>query len=102
MVRVHLWTAALNASEFLYSHVDIICGSLPLYPSVVGDPVQLPGLAVVIRKGLLKMTRVPIRASDNKLNQYHSVISTIHTKEFAASILEFAKDRWGHRAGGAV
>ena len=100
MVRVHLWAAALNASEFLDPHV--FNNLLALHPRVICDPVELPGLSAVVRKELLKVARVLVCTGDNELNQDRSVIGGVHTKEFTPAVLKFAKNRCGHRPGGTV
>src|SRR5689334_4192638 len=90
IVRQHLG----RIFQFIPAAAYIRSG-LALYPSVVGNPIQLPGLSVVIRKGLFKMASVFICTSNNELHQDRSAIGCVHPEELTTTVLEFAKDWCG-------
>src|SRR6202035_573922 len=59
------------------------------HPRVGRDPVDLPGLASVVREGLLEMARRRSDVRDDEPHANGSAIQGLLIEELAASLLEF-------------
>src|SRR6266568_4528972 len=64
-----------------------------LCASLIRDPVDFPGLASVLREGLLKMCGSRSHVRPDEPNQYRSAIECLLIEKFTASILKFADRR---------
>ena len=64
-----------------------------LVPGLVRDPVDLPGLASVIRVGLLEVSRVRRDLRPDKSNIDSSALPQLLIVKLAAPILELANGR---------
>jgi hypothetical protein len=66
------------------------------HPRVQGDPVYFPGLAPVVREGLLKTARIGSNVRDNKSNNDGSAIKCFLGEKLAAPIFEAPDHGWAH------
>src|SRR5262249_12718991 len=73
-----------------------------LHARVIGDPVQLPGLAAVGREGLLEVAGVGASLGDHEADLDRTPVEILVVEEFAAAAVEAADRRLGQRARGAV
>src|SRR5580692_7684348 len=95
-----LWT--LTSGSRCWTDGSLRFIRLTTHARLVRNPVHFPGLAAILREGLLKVRRAGGGIRPKKSNQDHFAINRILSVELAASILEFADLRRVQNANLAV
>lgn len=75
-------------------------GGFSFDPCVDRDPVHFPGLAPIVREGLLEAAGIRSDVRDHESNEDRSAVQGFLGEELAASILELTDRRWAQDPAG--